>query len=228
MLPIKSIQKTSLIDYPDKVSCIIFLGGCNFRCGFCHNPDLVFNRVGDIPEQEVFDFLEKRKGWLDGVVISGGEPLLYGEIIPFIEKIKEMGYLVKIDTNGTNPGLLEKVISKVDYIAMDVKNSLENYKETVKADVNVEDIKKSIGLIINSRVDYEFRCTVIPGLHAKGDISKVGLLVKGAKMFSIQNFNPKNCLDKEFEKKRSFSNEELEEFKKILSEFVDEVEIKGN
>jgi len=228
MLPIKYIQKTCLIDFPGKVSCVVFLGGCNFRCGFCHNPDLVENKIPDISEQEVFDFLEKRKKWIDGVVISGGEPLLYDEISSFVEKIKKMGYLIKIDTNGTNPRLLKRLIDKnlVDYIAMDIKNSLDKYKETVEAEVNLDDIKKSVELIKNSSLDYEFRTTIVPSLHTKEDIERIGTWLKGAKKFVIQNFRPKNCLDKEFEKKKSFSKEILEEFKAIVSKFIDNVEIR--
>ncbi|MBL7147566.1 MAG: anaerobic ribonucleoside-triphosphate reductase activating protein [Nanoarchaeota archaeon] len=220
---IKSIQKTSLIDYPDKVSCVIFLGGCDFRCGFCHNPDLVLGDLKSISEEEVLKFLEKKKKWLDGVVFSGGEPLLNKDIVGFIKRIKNMGFLIKVDTNGNNPKLLKELIDKklVDYIAMDFKNSFKKYEETINVKVDINKIKESIELIKNSGVEHEFRCTILPKLHTKRDILEMCNLIKGNK-FILQRFNNKvRLLNPDFQKYEQFSKEELEDFKKECDKIVE-------
>ena len=220
---IKSIQKTSLIDYPDKVSCVIFLGGCDFRCGFCHNPDLVLGDLKSISEEEVLKFLEKKKKWLDGVVFSGGEPLLNKDIVGFIKRIKNMGFLIKVDTNGNNPKLLKELIDKklVDYIAMDFKNSFKKYEETINVKVDINKIKESIELIKNSGVEHEFRCTILPKLHTKRDILEMCNLIKGNK-FILQQFNNKvRLLNPDFQKYEQFSKEELEDIKKECDKIVE-------
>ncbi len=231
-LTIKGLQKTTLVDYPGKVACTIFLGGCDFGCGFCHNRDLVLNpkELPTIEEEELLAYLKEKSKWLDGVCISGGEPLLHDELVDFIPKVKELGYLVKVDTNGANPELLKKLIDRklIDYVAMDVKNSLEKYEETIRAKVDLEKIKESVKLIMGSSVDYEFRTTVVPGLHTKEDMMKIGELLKGSKRFFVQNFKPaKEVIEQKYEELKPFSKEELEEFKKILEEYVDEVEIRA-
>ena len=231
-LTIKGLQKTTLIDYPDKVACTIFLPDCNFRCGFCHNKDLVLNpdSLPTTKEEEILDFLKERKKWLDGVCISGGEPLLHHELLDFLPKLKELGYLIKIDTNDSNPEFLKELIGKklIDFVAMDIKNSLEDYDKTAGVKVDTEKINKSIEIIKNSGIDYEFRTTVIPGLHTKENIEKIGKLLKKAKKFAIQNFRPSdNVIDPKYKKHKSFSREELEEFKKILEPYFDEVEIRA-
>lgn len=189
---IGGFQKMTVLDYPEKVACTVFLAGCNFRCPFCHNASIVTaNRIVGLDKEEIFSYLGKRKGLLDGVCITGGEPLLNPDIEDLIRPIKEMGYSVKLDTNGTNPTKLKQLIADglVDYVAMDVKNSCEKYALTcgVKA-VNFTNIEESIKLLINGNIDYEFRTTVVEPLHTIEDIEAVGRLVNGAKALYLQGF----------------------------------------
>lgn len=188
---ISGIQKLSLLDYPDKTCATLFTYGCNFRCPFCHNSPLVTRNAPAqvLDEKEVLDFLEKRKGLLDGVTISGGEPLLQKDIGEFIDKVKAMGYLVKLDTNGSKPDELEKIIKKVDFIAMDIKNSMDKYAQTVGLPVvDIVSIRRSAKIIMESGKDYEFRTTVVKELHTVEDIEKIGKWLKGSKRYSLQNF----------------------------------------
>ncbi len=189
---IGGFQKMTVLDYPEKVACTVFLTGCNFRCPFCHNASLVTeNWIRGVGIDEIFSYLEKRKGLIDGVCITGGEPLLNNDIEDLIRPIKSMGYLVKLDTNGTNPTRLRNLIENglVDYVAMDIKNSSEKYALTcgVKA-VNFTKIEESINLLINGNIDYEFRTTVVEPLHSVEDIEKIGKLIKGAKSLYLQGF----------------------------------------
>ncbi|MDD6021300.1 MAG: anaerobic ribonucleoside-triphosphate reductase activating protein [Acutalibacteraceae bacterium] len=189
---IGGFQKMTVLDYPGKVACTVFLTGCNFRCPFCHNASLVTERWSQgVSTGDIFAYLQKRKGLLDGVCITGGEPLLNDDIDELIRPIKELGYLVKLDTNGSNPEKLRELMENglVDYVAMDIKNSAEKYALTcgVKA-VNFTKIKESIDLLINGNVDYEFRTTVVSQLHSVEDIENVGKLVKGAKALYLQGF----------------------------------------
>lgn len=232
MLTIKGLQKTTLVDYPNKVACTIFLPKCNFRCGFCYNKDLVvdYEKLPTISEEEVLAFLKEKKKWLDGVVFTGGEPTLHKELPEFIKKIRQMGFLVKIDTNGTNPEMLEELIdnSLVDYIAMDIKAPLEKYEKVMGVRVNKEKINESISLLKNSPIDSELRLTVVPTLHSKEDIKKIGEWLKGNKKLFIQQFQPdKKMIDISLLEVKPYSKEELEEFKKILKEFIYEVEIRA-
>jgi len=227
-LKIKHLEKTSLVDYPGKVSCVLFLGGCNFRCGYCHNRQLIIDcELKNINEDEILSYLESRKKWIDGVVFTGGEPLLYN-LKDFIVKIKNLGFLIKLDTNGFNPDALKELIDNnlLDYIAMDIKNSLEKYEDTVRIKVDLNKIKESIDLIKKFK-DYEFRMTVLPLLHNKEDFEKIGKLLKNCKLFCIQQFRPVNCLDKSFENEKQFSLKELESFKRILEKYVKKVEMKN-
>ncbi len=230
-LAIKGFQKTTLVDYPGKIACTIFLPNCNFKCGFCHNRDLVLN-PGSLPtikEEEILDYLKEKKKWLDAVCISGGEPLLHKKLTDFLEKIKAIRYLTKIDTNGTVPDFLKELIDKnlVDYIAMDIKNSLEDYDKVTGVNADIEKIKQSINIIKNSGKNYEFRSTVVPDIHTKEDIKKIGELLKGSKRFAIQNFKPaKEVIDPKYKDVKPFSKEELEEFKEILKDYIEEVEIR--
>ena len=185
-------QKLTLLDYPGKVACTLFTVGCNFACPFCHNSFLVEKKGHQVfSEEEVVSYLKKRQGILEGVCISGGEPLLNGEIENFMKKIKELGYKVKLDTNGSFPHKLKELICKnlVDYVAMDVKNSFEKYPKTSGVEkVDVESVKESIIYLLGDHVDYEFRTTVANGLHTIDDIQKISEQIKGAKRYYIQNF----------------------------------------
>ena len=229
MVLIKGLQKTCLIDFEPYTSCVVFLGGCDFRCGYCHNPDLVLNfkEIDTIKEEEFFSFLDSRKKWLDGVVLSGGEPTIYKDLPKFISKIKEKGFLVKLDTNGYNPEMVEKVIGKIDFISMDIKTSLDEYGDVIGFEPNINKIKKSINLIKNSKVDCEFRTTVVPGLVTLKNVVKIGELLKGAKRYTIQNFNPKgDMIETRFKNIKPYSKEALLEMKEAVSEYFDEVVIK--
>ena len=224
------IQKTTLLDYPGKVACLLFTYGCNMRCPFCHNPELVVRSAPPsafISEDDIFKFLEKRKSLLDGVAITGGEPLLHKELPSFIRKVRKLGFKIKLDTNGSFPELLKKYDKIVDYWAMDVKNSDDLYYRTTGVEVDMQKIRASIKHIMQSGVDYEFRTTVIPGFHDEKSMQGVGRLVRGAKRFYIQNFIPSEMIDPTLKIVRGFSVKQLEEFKKILQKFVREVEVRN-
>ncbi len=228
---IKGLQKTSLIDYSPYVSAVIFTGNCNFKCGFCHNPDLVLNfkEIPTMDEKEVLDFLEKRKKWLDGVCITGGEPCIHDDLPEFLAKIKKLGYLIKLDTNGSNPDMLKKLIDKklVDYIAMDIKAPLEMYKRITNAEVNLENIHLSIERIVSSNIDYEFRTTVVPGLVGKKEIFLISKWLRGCKKYVIQDFRAtRPLIDQKLQNLKPFQKHELEEMKKIAEEYFDKVEIR--
>ena len=189
---IGGFQKMTVQDFPGKIACIIFTHGCNFRCPFCHNAALVTEESDQFTEDEILSYLIKRQGVLDGVCISGGEPLIHGEeIFSLMQKIKDLGYLIKLDTNGYLPSRLKEALDRrlVDYVAMDIKNCLEKYDQTAGIDsVNTENIRKSIDIIRSSGVDYEFRTTVTKELHTPQDFVKIGELIRGAKRYYIQNF----------------------------------------
>lgn len=197
---IKGYEKLSLVDYDLKLSTTIFFGGCNFKCPFCHNSSLVINygQSKDIPFEEILDHLRKRKGVIDAVTFTGGEPTLFKDLESYIRQVKEMGFLVKLDTNGSNPYIIKELLKKnlIDYIAMDIKNSLEKYSMTVGGYVNTNNIVKSIDIIMNSSIDYEFRTTVIKEFHDVNDMLSIANLLKGAKKMRIQKFVPsENCID---------------------------------
>ena len=191
-MKIKGLQKTTLLDYPEKLACTVFTGGCNFRCPFCHNASLVLNAeaVEEIPEEEFFSYIEKRKGMLDGVCITGGEPLLCPDIVDFIKKIRSLGLLVKLDTNGSLPDKLEYLLDEglVDYVAMDIKNSSEKYALTAGLQKFPDEIERSIDLIIKKAPDYEFRTTVVRELHDMQDIAKIATRIKKAKKYFLQSY----------------------------------------
>ena len=189
---IKGLQKTTLLDFPGRVACTVFTGGCNFRCPFCHNASLVLSpgSVEGMTEEEFFRFLSKRRGILDGVCITGGEPLLQRDIVEFIRKIKDEGFFVKLDTNGSFPTLLKDIISEnlLDYIAMDIKNSEEKYSLTAGIDRDCSSVFESIDIIMSSGVEYEFRTTVVKELHQIQDIENIAKRIKGASRYFLQSF----------------------------------------
>ena len=217
-------QKISLIDYPGKVCAIVFTQGCNFRCPYCHNPELVDPKLfqNSIEEKEIFSFLKSRIGKLDAVEITGGEPTLQKDLLTFIKKIKDMGFLVKLDTNGSNPEILEKIIKErlVDYIAMDVKAPLDKYEHIIRAKIDTSKIKRSIELIKNSNVDYEFRTTIVKALLSKEDLIEIGKLIKGAELYILQKFIPSKTLDNSMLKEETYSDEELYGVKEEIKKYV--------
>ena len=183
---IAGFQKLTLLDFPGKLSCILFTQGCNFKCPYCQNSGLICQKNEElISEEEIFSYLNKRKGVIDGVVISGGEPTVQSDLEFFIKKIKDMGYLVKLDTNGTNPDLIQRLIDKglVDYIAMDIKNVLPLYVDVASVNASVEKLKRSIEIIKSSSIDHEFRTTIIKNIHDIDKIKEICNYVDGDKMF---------------------------------------------
>jgi pyruvate formate lyase activating enzyme len=189
-MKIGGFQKTSLLDYPKKISAIVWTIGCNFNCPFCYNKDLVTGNVGNIPEKELLEHLDKRKKMLEGLVISGGEPLMQKDITAFCEKVKKLGYLIKIDTNGTYPEKLKELIDNelVDYIAMDIKAPKNKYEQLAGKKVDIKKIQRSIEIIQKSDVDYEFKTTFVPGLLKKEDITEIGKWLKDSKKYFLQQF----------------------------------------
>ena len=189
---IRGLQKTTLLDFPEKLACTVFTGGCNFRCPFCHNASLVLNSgaIEEIPENEFFSYLSRRKGVLDGVCITGGEPLLNSDIFEFIKKIRSYGLLVKLDTNGSMPDRLEALLDAgiVDYVAMDIKNAPTKYALTAGVDEYPAEIERSIDIIIKKAPEYEFRTTVVRELHEKEDIIKIANRIKNAKKYFLQSY----------------------------------------
>ena len=215
------IDKFSLLDYDEKVSVVLFSPACNFRCPFCHNGESVLNANTPIPFNEILEYLKSRVGLIDAVVFTGGEPTLMPELVDRIRKVKGLGFLIKLDTNGTNPGIVEELLDEglLDYVAMDIKNSEAMYSETAGCpQINMENIKKSIKIIENSRINYEFRTTLVNEYHTEKSIREMADLVKGAKQLYLQKF-----VDREGVIKKGLhdiSIEEANKFKGILSEVV--------
>ena len=219
-MKIAGIQKLSMVDYPGKMACTVFLTGCNFRCPYCHNSSLVIPEKDQpyINEEEVLKFLKKRQGLLDGVCITGGEPLLQGrELIPFIRKIRELGYCVKLDTNGTFPELLKELCEEglVDYVAMDIKNSKSGYERAAGKSMSCvfAHVEESADYLMKGKVDYEFRTTLVKGIHEPQDILDIVDWIGGAKIWYLQNFKDSGTiLSPNSIKMEPFSENELELF----------------
>jgi len=228
---IKGFQRLSLIDYPGKLCSIIFVAGCNFRCPYCYNVELVENpgKLKTITEEEIIDFMKTREGLLDGVCITGGEPTIQKGLEGFAKKIKDIGFLVKIDTNGSNPKVLKKLIEKklVDYIAMDVKAPLEKYEKIIKGKIDLEKIQESIDLIRKSYIDYEFRTTVVPKFFDEKDALAIGKWLKGSKNYYIQQFRTGKTLDAKLKNEKPYAPERLEKFAEILKPFFNSVKVRG-
>ncbi len=228
-MKISGMQKLTLLDYPGLTACLIFTQGCNFRCPFCHNSELLgLDSKEEISEEEVMEYLKKRQGLLDGVVISGGEPLLQPDIETFIKKIKDLGYKVKLDTNGLNTNKLKELIDKklIDYIAMDIKNVFALYDKTAGVkNINIENIQKSIELIKSSNIDFEFRTTIVKGHHNIENIKKICEYIGKNVVYYIQNY--KDC-DTVLEKGlKGFSEEELKEFQRNINMVYPNVKVRG-
>ena len=225
---IGGFEKNSLLDYPGKVSSIVFTYGCNLRCRYCHNPELVIRKIKQesiISEEDVLSYLEKRKGLIDALVITGGEPTLQSDLIPFIKKVRKLGYLIKLDTNGVLDCVVENILNLgiVDYWAMDIKYPSEYYKEN---NVEFKSIKRSVNLIKDKAKDYEFRTTYVKGIHNIEDANEIGEIIKGAKRYYIQNFRKGKTIDPSLDNSNSFTEEELEEIKNIVSKYIENVEIR--
>lgn len=223
---IGGLQPVTLLDYPKKVAAIIFTSGCNMRCPFCYNPNLVLPKLIKkekmFSPEDIFDFLQKRKKYLDGVVITGGEPTIQKDLFEFLEKIKALGYLIKLDTNGLRPNILKKLIEAklVDYIAMDIKGPISQLKKFAGVNAVGDKIKESIKLIKVSGLPYEFRSTLVKGLHTKNDIEKMARLIKGAEKYFLQNFSSEEALVGGGKNLLSFTRKEMEEMRDVARELV--------
>lgn len=226
------LQKTSVIDFPDQISAVVFTQGCNFYCPYCHNSQLIPLKLPEgkelMPQDYFFDFLQKRKKVLDGVTITGGEPLLQPNLKEFMQKIKQdYGLLLKLDTNGSSSAKLQELIEAelIDYLAVDIKFSWPNYRQLAPVGL-IPEIKDSVELIINSDLEYEFRTTVVPGLHDREEIEKIAQQIEGAENYFIQNFRPVNTLAPELRDQRSFAPSELQELKAAAEKHLKNVQIR--
>lgn len=232
---IGGLEKLTLIDYPEHLAAIIFTQGCNFRCHFCYNPMLVWPRKGadeknkkekgfnELSTYNLFLFLKSRFGRLEGVVITGGEPTLHEDLPSFITEIKKIGYLVKLDTNGTNPKMLAKLIAAglIDYIAMDLKAPLARYTEVVGVPVNYKNIEKSVKIIMTSGLPYEFRTTIVPDLLNEEDICQMGQVIKGADKWYLQSFkSDTELVDINYKSKPAYTNVEMKRLEKLGQQYV--------
>lgn len=229
-MKIGGLRRVSLIDYPGLISATVFLQGCNFKCPYCHNPELVDPSLfrASIKENSIMEFLESRKGKLDAVTICGGEPTIQDNLSIFIKQIKKMGFAVKLDTNGSQPHVIKTLLAEklLDYIAMDIKAPLEKYREVIKVQVNPDAIKESIKLVLKATVPYEFRTTVIQSQLGEEDILQIAKLIYGASHYVLQKFIPSITLDKKFQKEKSFSENSLQTLKKRLEQQIPHVTVR--
>ncbi len=226
---IGGLQKLTLLDFPGKVACTVFTVGCNLRCPFCHNASLVTHPqdAGYVTDDELFSFLQKRAGILDGICVSGGEPTLQKDLPEFLEKLKKLGYAVKLDTNGTSPKLLSSLIesSLVDYVALDIKNSPEKYALTCGNVDLFDKISESVSILLSGGVDYELRTTVVKGYHEVSDFESIGRFIKGAKRYYLQSFvDSGDLIDKNT---LGVPENEMREMLKAVLPFVNSAEIRG-
>ncbi len=233
MVKFGGLQKTSLVDYPDEICTILFTIGCNFRCPYCHNKELVNPELfpNEIPEDYILGFLKERKKYIDALTITGGEPTIHKDLPEFIKKVKDLGFKVKIDTNGTNPEMIKFLIENklVDFIAMDYKAPIKKYPEVVRAKIDIKKIEKTKEIIMKSNVNYEFRITVVPTLLTKEDIIQIGEELKGAKQVWIQQFENKhgNVLDDNFLTIKPYRMSEIKEMVESIKNKVQAVDARG-
>lgn len=225
-------QPLTLSDFPFQVACIVFTQGCNLRCSYCHNPQLIELQAPaerETPaESQVLDFLKTRQGMLDGVVISGGEPTLQSDLIPFLCRVKNLGFLVKLDTNGTNPPVLREALHRglLDYVAMDVKHDPLQYDEITGAPVDPDDLATSRDLLLSSGIDYEFRTTVVPQFHDDAAIEAIARFCAGASRFFLQRFCPAGVFEPSLRHGPSPTIELLRRFKQIVGRFIVNVKLR--
>ncbi len=223
-MKIGGLQKVSLIDYPGAICAVVFTQGCNFKCGYCHNPELVDpERFGScLDEKEVMEFLKARRGKLDAVSITGGEPTIQKELDTFIKKIRKMGFAVKLDTNGSHPQAIKGLLRSrlLDFIAMDVKAPLAKYENIVRAYIDAENIKESINAILKARIPHEFRTTLVRSQLNADDIREIARMINGAKRYVLQKFMPTKTLDKKFISENTWPDEELQAIKKDLEKEI--------
>lgn len=226
---IGGIQKSSLIDYPQMISAIIFTQGCNFKCPYCHNPELSkMDSATALAVAPILDFLNSRKGKLDGVVITGGEPTLHKDLPEFIKAVKNMGFSVKLDTNGTNPYMLKELIDSklIDYVAMDIKAPIKKYSEITCSEVDTQNILKSIGILKTSDIASEFRTTVVKSQLDISDFVKIGKMIEGSEKYYLQRFLPTKTLNKFFMNQTTYSDDEFSPIIETLETYIKQVELR--
>ncbi len=230
-MKIAGLQKISMVDYPGYICATVFTQGCNFRCGFCHNRELMTTDTDfGFSQQEFFKYLNSRKNIIEGICITGGEPTFWPELVGFARQIKNTGMKLKLDTNGSNPEMIKDLLGKglLDYIAMDVKTSFEKYHFFKVPEKIEEFLAQSIQIIISSKIPYEFRTTCVPGIVTEEDIYSIAEAIKGAKKHCLQQFRShENVLDEKFLRLKPYSKNKLDEFKSILEAFVEDVTIRG-
>ena len=228
-MKIYGLQKMTLLDFPGRVACTVFTGGCDFRCPFCHNFELAEGTAPAVMEEkELFAFLEKRRGLLDGVAVTGGEPCLNKDLPDLLRRIREMGYLIKLDTNGYHPEMLEDLLNEnlADYVAMDIKNSPEKYPETCGVGrVGMDRIRRSIRILMEGSTDYEFRTTVVQEFHDGKDIHGMGKMIRGARRYFLQNFTDRDTVP--YKNLHSPGEEVLQKYRKIAMEYVPDTFLRG-
>ena len=232
-MKIGGLQPLTLIDYPGRLACTVFTVGCDFHCPFCYSSELVvpekIKNQPKIPEAVFLLFLKKRKRLLEAVTICGGEPTIHQDLPLFTKEIKELGYLVKLDTNGSNPQMLAKLIKEesIDYVAMDIKGPKEKYQELTGEKANIENIEKSIKILKSSKINFEFRTTVVPTLLEKNDFTKIARWIGPGGKYYLQQFRAEKTVDPNFEKMKPHSFDELLEIKKAIAPLFDVCEIRG-
>ncbi|MEA1965143.1 MAG: anaerobic ribonucleoside-triphosphate reductase activating protein [Candidatus Aerophobetes bacterium] len=231
----KGFEKLSLIEYPGKIVSVVFAGGCNFRCPFCQNPDLVLNsaKLPSIPEEEVINYLISKRKWLDGLAITGGEPIIHKDLPDFLAKVKKEGLSIELETNGSEPLMIKKLIDNnlIDYVAMDIKAPLtwEKYKEAagINSKELFERVKESLKLLLKSKIEYEFRTTLVPGLLTEKDVIKITEQIKGTKRYVLQQFIPDKTLQEDYKQIKPYSLEEIEKIKERVKKSLGVCEIRG-
>jgi pyruvate formate lyase activating enzyme len=230
-MEIKGLVKTSIVDYPGKVATVVFVGGCNFRCPYCYNADLVLRpeSLPDIEVAEVLRLLAERRGFVDGVVITGGEPTLQADLVDFFREVKALGLAVKLDTNGYHPHSLQRLLQEglLDYVAMDVKGPLGRYSLVAGQRVDTKRIEDSIQLVLSSEIEHEFRTTVVPGIVAVEDVGAIAQSIAGARRYFLQQFRPSSTLAPQFTTRAPYPATVLEEMADAARRWVANVTVRG-
>lgn len=223
---IGGLQKLTLLDFPGHVACTVFLQGCNFRCPFCHNTSLILG-TEEITQDEILRFLNTRQGLLDGVAITGGEPMLSADLPDFLRKIKALGYKIKVDTNGSFPAMLRRLIDEklADYVAMDIKNSPEKYAETAGADGMLDAVRESVSILMDASLPYEFRTTVVDELHEPSDFEAIGKWLAGAQRYFLQGFVDSGDILRPG--LHAASKEKMEQCRSAAAQFIPKAQIRG-
>ena len=228
-MKISGLQKLSLVDYDGHIACTIFTPGCNFACPFCHNSSLVTNiqNIDEITKEDVYEHLRKRAGIIDSIVVSGGEPTLQPDLVDFIKELRKFPISIKLDTNGTNLPILKELVEDnlIDYVAMDIKNSMEKYPQTIDRDIEISIIKETIDYIMTCGIDYEFRTTLVKNFHTENDIENIGKLLSGAKKYCLQRFvDNDNCIRKGL---TDIPKSEAEKLQEVAKKYIPNTILRG-